>query len=190
MDGSHDIGHFRRVWRMVQEISAEEGGDPEVLVAATWFHDLVNPPKNSPDRARASTLSAEAAAPLLLAEGFPEPKLSAVQHAIMAHSFSAGITPETLEAQILQDADRLDALGAIGIARTFFVAGSMGASLFHPDDPLAKKRTFDDGSFALDHFETKLFQIAATLHTLVARRIAERRVEYMKSFVAMIGIET
>ena len=151
-DGSHDIGHFRRVWRMVEEISAEEGGDREVLVAAAWFHDLVNPPKHSPDRARASALSAEAAVPILLAEGYPEQKLPAVQHAITAHSFSAGITPETLEARILQDADRLDALGAIGIARTFYVAGRMGSSLFHPDDPLASNRTLDDRAFSLGPF--------------------------------------
>jgi len=186
LDGSHDIGHFRRVWRLSQEIAAREGGDLEVLAAAAWFHDLVNPPKDSPDRKRASTLSAEAAAPILDEQGFPMAKLPAVQHAIAAHSFSAGITPETLEAKILQDADRLDALGAIGIARTFYVAGRMDSSLFDPEDPLATTRTSDDRAFALDHFETKLFRIAERLNTAAARDLAEQRVSYMRAFVSTL----
>lgn len=182
-DGSHDIGHFRRVWRLCQEIAVEEGGDLEVLAAGAWLHDLVNPPKESPDRARASTLSAEAAAPILAAERFPKTKRAAVAHAITTHSFSAGLTPETLEAKVLQDADRLDALGAIGIARCFYVAGRMNAALFHPEDPLAEGRPRDDGAYALDHFETKLFRIAETLNTKAAQKIAARRVDVMRRFV-------
>ncbi|MEO0682709.1 MAG: HD domain-containing protein [Pseudomonadota bacterium] len=188
-DGSHDLGHFRRVWRMAQEIAAEEGGDREVLAAAAWFHDLVNPPKDSPDRSRGSALSAEAAAPVLLAEGFPKEKLPAVRHAIIAHSFSAGIAPETLEARILQDADRLDALGAIGIARMFYVAGRMGSSLFHPDDPLASDRPLDDRAFSLDHLQTKLFPIAETMNTATGRRIAAKRAALMRSFVGDLVAE-
>lgn len=188
-DGSHDIGHFRRVWQQAQDIAAIEGGDMEVLAAAALFHDLVNSPKDSPDRARASVLSAEAALPILRAEGFPETKLDSVRHAIEAHSFSAGITPQTLEARILQDADRLDALGAIGIARSFYVAGRMGSALFDPDDPMAQDRQLDDRSFALDHFEVKLFRIAETMNTCAGRRIATRRAEFMRSFVSTIKSE-
>ena len=108
-DSAHDIAHIRRVWSNCLALCTEHT-DQDVLYAACIFHDLVNLPKDSPDRAQASRLSAEAAAPLLLELGFPEAKLAAVQHAITAHSFSANITPETEEAQILQDADRLDAL--------------------------------------------------------------------------------
>ncbi|MEX0285478.1 MAG: HD domain-containing protein [Paracoccaceae bacterium] len=182
-DGSHDIGHFRRVWKHAQAIAREEGGDRDVLAAAAFLHDLVNPPKSSPDRPRASALSAEAAAPVLRAHGFPEDRIAEVQHAILTHSFSAGIAPETLEARILQDADRLDALGAIGIARCFNVSGQMGGGLFDPDDPLAHHRLFDDRAYALDHFETKLYRIAETLHTKTARSRAETRVSVMKRFV-------
>ena len=189
-DGSHDIGHFHRVWRMSQEISAQEGGDLEVLAAASWFHDLVNPPKDSPDRKHASSLSAEAAAPILVAQGFPQAKLPAVQHAIRAHSFSAEIMAKTVEAKVVQDADRLDALGAIGIARTFYVAGQMNSALFHPDDPLAEHRALDDRAFSLDHFETKLFQIAETMNTAAGRRIAERRADYMRQYIATLIAET
>lgn len=188
-DGSHDVEHFRRVWHHCQLIATAEGGDIEVLAAAAWLHDLVNPPKGSAERSRGSALSADAAGPILAAEGFPSAKTAAVQQAILTHSFSAGLTPETLEAKILQDADRLDALGAIGIARTFYVAGRMNSSLFHPIDPLAKARDRDDKAFALDHFETKLFRIAETLHTPTAQEIAAGRVAVMRQFVSNLLAE-
>ena len=129
-DGAHDLGHLRRVWTRAQLIAMDEPCDLDILLAACMFHDLVNLPKSHPERARASTLSAEAACHFLRADGFPEDKLSAVGHAIAAHSFSAGITPMTTEARVLQDADRLEALGAIGIARMFHVSGAMGGGLF------------------------------------------------------------
>ena len=185
-DGSHDIGHFRRVWRSTQNIQAVEGGDLEVLAAAAWLHDLVNPPKDSPDRKHASALSAEAAAQVLQGFGFPGEKVALVQHAIVAHSFSANVAPETLEAKIVQDSDRLDAIGAIGVARCFYVAGKMDSSLFDPDDPEAKSRPLDDRSFALDHFTTKLFPIAETLRTGEGRRLAQARVATMSSFVSSL----
>lgn len=188
-DGSHDIGHFRRVWQLTQEIAATEGGDLEVLAAAAWLHDLVNPPKNSPDRARASVLSGEAAIRLLQTESFPTQKLDGVRHAIEAHSFSAGIPAKTLEARILQDADRLDALGAIGIARSFYVAGRMNSSLFDPEDPLAENRPLDDTAFALDHFETKLFRLAAIMNTETGQRIARKREDRMRGFVDALTSE-
>lgn len=185
-DASHDLAHFARVWRLGRAIAAQEGGDLEVIEAAAWLHDLVNPPKDSPDRARASRLSAAAALPILRQAGFPAAKHQAVAHAIEAHSFSAGIAPETLEARIVQDADRLEALGAIGIARCFCVSGQMGAALFDPDDPLAARRPRDDRRYALDHFETKLFRVAETLHTEAARRLAAPRVDRMRRFVGAL----
>ena len=120
-DGAHDIGHLRRVWRMARLIAMDEpGADGEILLAAAYFHDAVNLPKDSPDRARASTLSADLAVKVLPDLGFPAEKLPALHHAIAAHSFSARIPCETLEARILQDADRLEAWGAIGLEVKLF----------------------------------------------------------------------
>ncbi len=180
-DGAHDLGHLRRVWANCQSI-AQGDADMQVLEAAAFFHDLVNLPKSSPDRARASTLSAEAACAYLATTGFPEQKLAAVAHAIATHSFSAGIAPLTLEARILQDADRLEALGAIGIARMFHVAGSMGALLFDAEDPMAEARALDDRHFSLDHLETKLFTLPGLMQTQMGRRLAEERVAWMRAF--------
>lgn len=188
-DGSHDIAHVRRVWRLTQDIAAYEGGDLEILVAAAWFHDLVNLPKGSAQRTQASALSAEASRPILQACGFPDSKLDAVYHAIEAHSFSANRSANTLEARILQDADRLDALGAIGIARSFYVAGRMGSKLFDAQDPLACNRELNDRAFALDHFEAKLYRVAETLNTTGAQRIAVERVSVMRAFVRSLMAE-
>lgn len=181
-DGAHDIGHLRRVWATCQLIAASEPADLQVLEAAAFFHDLVNLAKSSPNRAQASTLSAKEAVDWLATQAFPSDKLEAVAHAIAAHSFSAGISPMTLEAKILQDADRLEALGAIGISRMFYVAGSTGALLFDTDDPMAQNRALDDRRFSLDHLETKLFTLAQNMRTATGRRLAEERTAWMKSF--------
>jgi uncharacterized protein len=182
-DGAHDLGHLDRVWANAQEIALELGGaDLEVLLPAAYFHDAVNLPKNHPDRAHASQASADWAATFLAGTDFPPVKIPAVAHAIAAHSFSAAIAPETLEAEILQDADRLEALGAIGIARMFHVGGAMGGLLFDAADPLAQHRPLDDKRFSLDHLEVKLFPIAQTMRTAPGREMAQSRVEWMRSF--------
>ena len=181
-DGAHDLGHLRRVWKQAQLIAMDEPCDLEVLLAATFFHDLVNLPKSHPDRAQASRLSAEAACLFLRQDGFSSEKLPAVAHAITAHSFSAAIAPESAEARILQDADRLEALGAIGIARMFHVAGQMGGALFDAADPLAQGRALDDRAFALDHIEVKLLKIADSMQTATGRAVATERADWMLSF--------
>lgn len=182
-DGAHDLGHLARVWANARAIALDEPSvDWQVLEPAVWFHDLVNVTKDSPDRARASTLSAAAAVDFLRADGFPETKLPAVAHAIAAHSFSAGIAPETPEARILQDADRLEALGAMGLARMFLISGRMGGGIVDMDDPMALQRPLDDKRFALDHLEVKLLGLPATMQTRAGRAMAEERAEWMMSF--------
>lgn len=182
-DGAHDLGHLDRVWRSCRLIAMDEpGADADVLAAAAYFHDAVNLPKDSPDRAQASRLSADLAVRELAAMGFAAGKLPAVHHAIAAHSFSARIAPETVEARILQDADRLEALGAIGLARMFMVTGQMGGGLFDAADPMALHRPLDDRSFALDHLEVKLFGLVDTMQTATGRAIAAERAEWMHSF--------
>lgn len=187
-DGAHDLGHVRRVLANARRIAQDEGGaDETVLIPAAILHDAVNLPKDHPDRARASRLSGRVAAEFLATLPFyPAAKIAAVAHAIEAHSFSAAIAPETLEAEILQDADRLEALGAIGLARMFLIAGQMGGALFDPEDPLARNRSLDDRRFALDHLEVKLFPVAATMRTAAGRAMAQERVEWMEAFRARL----
>jgi uncharacterized protein len=192
-DGSHDLGHFERVWKAAQYINEAEGGpaDELVLLAGAYFHDLVALPKDDPERRRSSLLSAEKTAALLASDfpEFPAEKIPGVFHAIHAHSFSAGVVPETVEAKILQDADRMEALGAIGIARVFYTAGQLGGRLFDPADPMAVGRELDDRRYALDHFEVKLFRLPATMNTASGKALAERRAGWMRGFVEKLRQE-
>ena len=161
------------------------------LLAAAYFHDLVSLPKDSPRRAESSRLSAEEAGKLLMQrwKDFPIGKIDGVRHAIHAHSFSAGVPAETEEARILQDADRLEAVGAIGVARCFYTAGQMDARLFDADDPLAKDREPNDRQYALDHFQLKLFKLPAMMKTATGRRLAEENAGWMQGFVEKLCSE-
>ncbi|MGO4448959.1 HD domain-containing protein [Phyllobacterium sp. TAF24] len=182
-DGSHDVSHLLRVWKNASAIHAAEGGDKEILVASTILHDCVAVEKNSPLRAQASQLAAKKASDLLTDIGWQTHKIAAAAHAIEAHSFSANIPPRTLEAQILQDADRLDAIGMVGAARCFYIAGRMGSGLYDPADPTAINREFDDRNFAIDHFETKLFKLTAGFNTAKGAQIAQARQERLRRFL-------
>ena len=185
-DGSHDASHLIRVWKSARRIQAQEGGDLRVLAAAVLLHDCVAVEKNSPLRAEASRLAAEKAAGLLTAEGWSGADVAAVSHAILTHSFSADIPPETLEARIVQDADRLDAIGMIGAARCFYIAGRMGSGLYDPLDPLAERRPLDDKAFAIDHFEVKLFRLADGFRTAAGARMAKDRTQRLRAIRDML----
>ena len=183
-DGSHDQSHLLRVWRNAISIADHEPTcDRTILTAAIILHDCVAVEKNSPQRSQASQLAAVRARTILLDFGWDTAQIDAAAHAIEAHSFSAGIAPETVEARIVQDADRLDAIGAIGIARCFYVAGRMGSSLYDLADPSAVSRDLDDGSFALDHFSIKLFKIAGNFQTNAGQALAEARTRVMQDFM-------
>jgi len=182
-DGAHDSAHLERVWRNAADLLGHHGeADPLVVLAASYLHDLVNLPKDDPDRNQASTRSAALAREHLATMDFPAAKLDAVAHAIAAHSFSAGIRAETIEAQIVQDADRLDGLGLVGLARLFYIAGRMGSSLAHPDDPLGTDRDFDDRRYALDHIMVKLAKLPGMMQTAGGRALAEVRLATLTRF--------
>lgn len=190
-DASHDVAHFRRVWHSAQQIASGQSVDLSVVLFASYFHDLVSLPKNHPDRARSSVLSAERTRQILARDFplFPSARHAAVAHAIEAHSFSARIAPQTLEAKIVQDADRLEALGAIGLARVFAVSGAMNAALFDADDPFAEHRALDDKAYALDHFQTKLLRLPETMQTAKGREMAQHNADFLVHFMAKLSAE-
>ncbi len=188
-DPAHDIAHFRRVVSTARRLAVAEGAKLEVVSVAAWFHDLVNVPKNDPRRSFASRLSAKEARVFLGGQGCSEEFLDEVAHAIEAHSFSAQIEPRTLEACVVQDADRLDGLGAIGIARCFSVGGLLLRRIYDPVDPFGAARPLDDLANTIDHFYVKLFRTAETLRTHSGREEGVRRVESMRSFLADLGRE-
>jgi uncharacterized protein len=182
-DGAHDANHLERVWNNARSLLAyHPQADALVVMAACYLHDLVNLPKDDPGRARASRLSARRARDQLACMRFPPERLDAVAHAIEAHSFSARIPAETLEAKIVQDADRLDALGAVGLARMFYTAGRMGSALAHPSDPLAGHRQPDDRAYCLDHIQAKLATLPGLMQTEGGRALACERMRLLESF--------
>lgn len=184
-DGAHDVNHLLRVWAVARTLLAEhDEADALVVLAACMLHDIVNLPKDHPERAQASIYAAQQACERLQYAGFPAERLDAVAHAIEAHSFSARIEPRTIEAKIVQDADRMDALGAVGLARLFYIAGRMGTALAHPDDPLAVSREPDDTRYALDHIDIKLATLPASMRTDAARRMGQARLQWLRDFRA------
>ena len=177
-DGAHDTNHLHRVWRNASLLLDDyPEADALVVLAGCYLHDLVNLPKNDPERHLASRKAALLASRQLAELDFPPNKLAAVAHAIESHSFSAGIRPETIEAKIVQDADRLDALGAVGLARLFYTAGRMDSALAHPDDPMALHRDLNDKAYALDHIDTKLATLPGKMQTAAGRRLGEARMQ-------------
>jgi uncharacterized protein len=183
-DGAHDLAHLLRVWHNAQRIAAVEGGESDVLAAAVLLHDCVALDKTSPLRPRASALAAEQAGTILSELGWNEDQIAAVQHAVAAHSFSAGIVPMTLEARVVQDADRLDAIGHIGIARCFYTAGRLGSALYQVDDVSSEHRVLDDSRYALDHFRSKLLRLGENFQTATASRMAAERIRVVAAFLA------
>ena len=182
-DGAHDTNHLHRVWRNASLLLDDyPEADALIVLAGCYLHDLVNLPKNDPERHLASRKAALLASQQLAELDFPANKLSGVAHAIESHSFSAGIRPETIEAKIVQDADRLDALGAVGLARLFYTAGRMDSALAHPDDPMALHRELDDKAYALDHIDTKLATLPGKMQTTAGRRLAEARMQALIAF--------
>ncbi len=181
-DGAHDIAHLLRVFHNAMRIHAEEGGDDEIIAVAVMMHDCISLPKNHPERTRSSQLAAEKASGILRESGWNSARVEAVAHAILTHSFSANIAPQTLEAKILQDADRLDSLGAMGIARTFYTAGRMASKLYDAADPQGHSRDLDDKIYAVDHFETKLLKLADGFQTAAGQRLAAERHRRLVAF--------
>jgi uncharacterized protein len=185
-DPAHDFAHIERVVSMAKKLSVAESADLNVVVPAAWFHDSVAVAKNSPDRPIASKLAAERARAVLEQLNYSRALLPAIEHAIIAHSYSANVPPCSLEAQIVQDADRMDALGALGIARCMLVGGAIGRTLYEASDPLCEQRMPEDLKYTVDHFFTKLLLIGDTMNTESAKREAKRRTDYMRDFLLQL----
>jgi uncharacterized protein len=188
-DAAHDLEHIRRVETNARRLATAEGADWEVVMPAAWLHDCVVVPKSSPDRKQASRLAAAQAVAWLLEHAWPFGKLDEIAHAIEAHSFSAGIAPRTLEARVLQDADRLDALGAVGLARTLMLGAEMKREFYAAADPFCESRQADDSIYTLDHLYCKLLTLEGTMQTPSGKSEAGRRTVFLTHFLDQLRDE-
>ncbi len=169
-EGTHGFSHVERVFNLCLHIGKEEGADLEVLALAALLHDVARPLESAGKVEDHAAEGARIARHFLGSIGYPEEKVEAVAHAIEAHRFSRGPEPETLEAKILSDADKLDAIGAIGVARVFMYSGEHG-------------RSIED---SLRHFEEKILKLRDLMYTQTAKRLAEERHRFTVEFIERI----
>jgi len=184
--GGHSLQHSERVLKLCLRIAEEEGeGDLLVLKAASILHDIAVPEGGRIDHARRGV---EIAREILEKTGFPEEKREDVLYAIRSHRFSDRKIPVTVEARILQDADRLDAIGAVGIARCFAFGGERRRRLYDLSERPGEYDPEREVS-SLTHIREKLLKIKDTLHTATARRIADDRHRFMLEFIERLTSE-
>jgi uncharacterized protein len=188
-DGAHDLSHVKRVVKNCFYLTDIENAEALISIPAAWLHDCVAVAKDSPQRSQGSRLSADAAVRFLSDLNYPKEYLPAIHHAIESHSYSAGIPTRSLEARVVQDADRLDSLGAIGIARCLLVGGHLNRPLFDPQDPFCDTREPDDSLYTIDHFYSKLFKLPGTMQTKAGRLEANRRVTLMREYLENLRAE-
>jgi len=172
-EGTHGFSHVERVFNLCLHIGREEGADLEVLALAALLHDVARPLESAGKVEDHAAEGARIARRFLRSIGYPEEKVEEVAHAIEAHRFSRGPEPRTLEAKILSDADKLDAVGAIGIARVFMYSGEHGRSI----------------GDSIKHFEEKILKLKDLMYTETAKRVAEERHRFTEEFVRRIRLE-
>lgn len=183
-DPSHDFEHIRRVTNLAEKIGQSVSADLDVIIPAALFHDVIVYAKDDPRSKNETEESAlEAEKILNEMEEYPKQKITLVKTCIQQCSFSKGIMPDLLEAKVLQDADRLEATGAISIMRTFTSGGQMNRNLYNPKDPFRESSEPENFTFSLDLFYKRLLLVEATMHTDFAKTIANRRTMFLKSFL-------
>ena len=188
-DPGHDWNHILRVKKLATQMQRALKADEAILMPAVILHDMVNLPKNDPNSSLSSEKSSKEAYKLLKDCSFNNEEISRISIVIRQHSYSRGEIPSSLEAEILQDADRLDALGGIGVLRCASVATALGSLFYHESDPWGKKRDLNDRKFMLDHYTVKLFKLPETMNTDWAKKEALKRVSFMKQFLVQIETE-
>lgn len=195
-DLAHNWAHVERVHHWCIRIATELGEDADLAGAAGLVHDLLLVPKDHADRASAGELSAARAPELLQAAGYDEAEIAVVCDAVRTGPWSAQLPPSGPIGAILQDADRLDAIGVTGAFRNIAVAQDMARrrpnnAFWHPTDPLHldPERPLNDGRFALDHWHVKLLTLADGMNTAPARREGARRHAHMLQLLDMLATE-
>lgn len=181
-DAAHAFDHVLRVFHLAERIARAEGADLRVVLTAALLHDIA---RDEPDH---HLRGAERARAILAQE--PPEFVEAVVHCIEAHRFRKGPAPRTLEARILQDADKLDAIGAIGVARAFAHAGHHNHRLWAPLEEVASSPPPDGEDYTPVHeFWHKLRHLEGMLHTPTARAIARERHAFMEAFFQRLDAE-
>jgi uncharacterized protein len=188
-DSAHDFEHIIRVYKNAQKLCKQEKVNETLVLCDVLLHDVVSYPKSNKRSKNSSIDSAKKAKTILKKYYFTESEITIISDAIRDHSFSQKRTPKTIEGKILQDADRLDALGAIGIARVFATGGLLKRPFYNIDDPFCKKRNPDDNIWTLDHFFQKLLKLESLMNTKSGKLEAKKRTRVLKEFLKQLKQE-
>jgi len=194
-DPVHDFDHVLRVYRIAEHLAEAEGADLDIVRAAAWLHDACGSAPGYDDGVRAEhhLASAEFAGQVLSEKGWPVEKIQAVQHCIRAHRFrNQDEKPETLEAQVLFDADKLDVLGAIGAARTIAYAALDGKPAYaEPSDLFMRTGQKEPGEphSSYHEFLFKLRNVKSRMFTTSGKALAEARHAFMLAFYQQLQAE-
>lgn len=192
-DSVHDFDHILRVLALAERIGRAERADMEIVRTAVLLHDWGRSDADAEGQNHAA-VAAQRARELLADRGKPSVWIEAVAHAIVAHRFRAAPDPQTAEAQVLFDADKLDAIGAVGVARAFAFAGAHGLRLWSPVEAVDRARWDVEGDDPNTHtpvheFVVKLSRIKDRLYTREGRLIAEERHRFMEVFYQRLDAE-
>lgn len=181
--GSHDWEHTLRVCRLCKRIGPLEGADMEVLLTAAYLHDIGRSYQDSSGGAIChARKGAQLAWPLVRELPFSEERKKNIIHCIKSHRFRGNNAPKTREAKVLFDADKLDAIGAVGVARAFLFAGEVGARLHNPGIDLKDTKPYSKNDTGFREFKVKLCKIKDRILTQEGRKLAAERHAFMEEF--------
>ncbi len=183
-DPAHDFEHVLRVYENAKMIFSKEKANKKLVLYSALLHDIISFPKNDKRSKISSTKSSKEAKKILKKFSFSDEEIKIISNAIEDHSFSKNKKPTSLEGKILQDADRLDAIGAIGIERTFAVGGSENRPFYNKSDPFCSIRNPNDQNWTLDHFYKKLLVIESKMNTKSGKKEAKRRTKILRRFLS------
>ena len=188
-DPSHDFQHVLRVFNLAVKIGKFVKADLDIVISAALFHDTVVYRKDHPNSRKEADESAEVIGKILSSIGeYPKDKIDRVKICVKQCSFTKGIIPDLLEAEVLQDADLLDSTGAVSIMRTFSSGGQMNRHFYNPSNPFFEKNEINFPS-GVGIFYRRLLIVEKRIHTKFAKQIAKRRTEFLKKFLNELRLE-
>ncbi len=189
-ESAHDFDHVMRVLALAERLARAEGADVDIVRAAALLHDIARIDEDATGGDHAQ-MAAERARAILLARQIKAERVDAVVHAIAAHRFRSNAPPQSIEAQVLFDADKLDSIGAVGVARAYQVSGALNQRLWSAvaPDALATRHQRNADHSAYAEFVVKLSRVRDRLYTPSARKIAEERHAFMADFFARLERE-
>jgi uncharacterized protein len=182
-DSAHDFEHVLRVYKNAQRICKTEKSNTKLVLTAVLLHDIISFRKSDKRSKISSTKSSIEAKKILQKYNYTKKEIKIVTDAIETHSYSKNKTPSTMEGKILQDSDRLDAIGAIGIARAFAVGGLENRLFYDKKDPFCLNRKPNDQVCTVDHFYKKLLLLESKMNTKTAKIEAKRRTKIIKKYL-------